>query len=81
MYKPEYEGLGRVMCYNQAIYTPDRKSATLHAKCRQHDSIVKTQYKWGDADFSEESSYKAGSSLNEAISLTVKVTDGDGKDW
>ena len=69
------------MCYNQAVYTPDRKSAELHAKCRQHDSIVKMQYKWGDADFSDSASFKADSSLTDALSLTVKATDGDGKDW
>jgi len=57
MYKPEYEGLGRVMCYNQAIYSPNRESATLKAVCRQHDSIVKMEYKWGDNDFSEESEF------------------------
>ena len=81
MYKPEYEGLGRVMCYNQAVYTPNRQSATLHAKCRKHDSIVKMQYKWGEAEFSEESSHKAESSLSEALTLIVKATDGEGKDW
>ena len=57
MYKPEYEGLGRVMCYNQAIYSPNRESATLKAVCRQHDSIVKMKYKWGDNDFSDESEF------------------------
>jgi hypothetical protein len=51
MYKPEYEGLGRVMCYNQAVYSPNRDSATLHAKCRKHDSIVKMEYQWGSGDF------------------------------
>jgi hypothetical protein len=81
MYKPEYEGLGRVMCYNQAVYAPNRESATLNANCRKHDSIVKMEYKWGDADYSEESSFQATTALEDALSLTVKATDGDGKEW
>jgi alpha-amylase len=81
MYKPEYEGLGRVMCYNQAIYTPNRESATLKANCRQHDSIVKMEYKWGDNEFSDESEFDADTALEDALTLTVKATDGDGKEW
>ena len=38
-WKPEYEGLGRVMCYNNIQYSGDRKSATVEAKCRTHSSV------------------------------------------
>ena len=40
MYKDEYEGLGRVMCFNKVVYSADKKSATINAKCRKHDSIA-----------------------------------------
>jgi hypothetical protein len=46
LYKDEYEGLGRVMCYNQIVYSKDKSSATVSAKCRQHDSITKLEYNW-----------------------------------
>ena len=75
MYKPEYEGLGRVMCYNQAVYSPNRKTATIEAKCREHESIIKMEYKWGDADFSVESSFEATSALEDALTLVVRATD------
>ena len=39
MYKDEYEGLGRIMCYNKVTYGSDRQSATVEAICRKHDSI------------------------------------------
>lgn len=82
MYKPEYEGLGRVMCYNQVVYQSGRQSATINANCRQHDSIKTIQYNWNNEGFVSSSSYKVDSgSHKEAISLVVKVTDADGKDY
>ena len=57
MYKPEYEGLGRVMCYNKVSYTADRKSATVEAKCRQHDSITKVQYNWNGSGFTDTNTF------------------------
>jgi hypothetical protein len=63
------------------VYSPNRDSATLHAKCRKHDSIVKMEYQWGSGDFTESDSFKADTSLGDAVTLTVKATDGDGKEW
>jgi len=81
MFKKEYEGLGRVMCYNQAVYNVDRTSATVYAQCRTHESVVKTEYKWGEQDFSSDGSFQADSSFKDDLVLIVKATDGDGKDW
>lgn len=81
MYKPEYEGLGRVMCYNQVVYQSGKQSATINAHCRQHDSIKTIQYNWNNEGFVSSSSYNVDSTQKEAISLIVKVTDSDGKDF
>jgi hypothetical protein len=35
MYKPSYEGLGKVMCFNKVVYSGDRSSAEVTATCRQ----------------------------------------------
>ena len=51
LYKPGYEGLGRVMCYTDIVYSADRKSANVTAKCRKHDSIVKMEYNWNNEGF------------------------------
>ena len=34
-----FEGLGRVMCYNNIAYGSDRQSAEVEAVCRQHSSV------------------------------------------
>ena len=50
-YQEQYEGLGRVMCYNQIKYDADRSGATVTARCRTHSNISSVQYKWGDSEF------------------------------
>ena len=50
-YKPEYEGLGRIMCYNSILYKADRKSATVDVRCRQHTSITKVEYNFNNQGF------------------------------
>ena len=79
LYKPGYEGLGRVMCYNDVKYAADRKSATVTAACRKHDSITKMEYNWNNSGFSSDASHKVDSSHKETVTLTVKATDKDGK--
>jgi len=48
-YKPEYEGLGRIMCYSAILYESDRTKAVVDVRCRQHSSIVDVKYKFGSA--------------------------------
>jgi len=81
MYKPEYEGLGRVMCFNKVTYAADRQSAKVEATCRKHDSIQTVQYNWNGSGFTSESTFQADSSFKDDLTLVVKVTDGDGKDY
>lgn len=81
LYKPEYEGLGRIMCFNDIVYSADRKSANVSAKCRQHDSIVKLEYNFNNEGFQSNATYAVNSSFSDALSLVVKATDGDGKEF
>lgn len=81
LYKDEYEGLGRVMCYNQIVYAADRKSATVTAQCRKHDSITKLEYNWNGAGFVEDETFSVASDVTDALTLIVKATDGDGKEF
>jgi hypothetical protein len=81
LYKPAYEGLGRVMCYMDIVYSTDRKSANVTAKCRKHDSIVKMEYNWNNEGLQSSDTYAATGSLTDALSLVVKATDGDGKEF
>lgn len=81
-YKPEYEGLGRVMCYNHIQYTSDRSSATVEARCRQHSSVKNLSYNWNNEGFVSSSTYSAGNALGaNALSLVVKATDNDGVEY
>ena len=50
-YKPAYQGLGRVMCYNNIKYNSGRTSATVEVRCRQHSSITKVQYNFNNEGF------------------------------
>ena len=50
-YKPEYEGLGRVMCYNAIKYSSDRSNANVEVRCRTHSSITKVEYNFGGSGF------------------------------
>ena len=81
MYKDEYEGLGRVMCFNQVVYAADKKSATITAKCRQHDSITELQYNWNGAGFVADETFEVDESVKEEVSLVVKAIDGDKKEF
>jgi hypothetical protein len=47
-YKDQYEGLGRIMCYNNIVYSSDLKSANIECLCRQHSSINKVQFNWNN---------------------------------
>jgi hypothetical protein len=81
LYKPEYEGLGRVMCFNDIIYSADRSSANVTAKCRKHDSITKMEYNFNNEGFQSNATYAVNTSFSDALSLVVKATDGDGKEY
>ncbi len=45
-YQEQYEGLGRVMCYNHIKYDESRSSATVTARCRTHNSVQSVSYNW-----------------------------------
>ncbi len=46
-YQDQYEGLGRVMCYNHILYdNAVRASGMVTARCRTHSSITSIQYNW-----------------------------------
>jgi len=81
-YKPSYEGLGRVMCYNKIGYSADRKSATVEATCRFHSSVVKKEFNWDNQGYQENvATFSVDSSRSEALELSVKVTDGEGTEF
>ena len=78
MYKPEYEGLGKVMCFNNIVYSADRSSATVEAKCRQASDVTSLSYAWNGADYSDKASFSADSSLaDKELTLSVKADTGD----
>lgn len=81
MYKPEYEGLGRIMCYNKVTYMADKTTAKCEAICRKHDSIVDVQYNWNNTGFSSDSTVSTDTKLKDAMTLVVKAKDGDGKEF
>lgn len=68
-------------CYNNIVYAKDRNSATVEARCRQHDSVTKLQYNWNGEGFQSSNTYHAGSSLDKALSLVVKAIDSDGQEY
>jgi len=70
------------MCYNNYTYSSDRQSAAVEAVCRKHNSVTEVQYNWNSEGFQSESTYQAGSGLgDDALALTVKAIDGDGKEF
>lgn len=73
--------MGRVVCYNNIVYARDRKSAKVEARCRKHESVTKIEYDWNNKGYTSNSTYSASSSLKNALTLTVKVTDKDGKTY
>mgnify|MGYP000123771809 CR=1 FL=1 len=76
LYQEQFAGLGRVMCYNHIQYTEDRQSATVTARCRQHDSVSSLEYNWNDEGFQGENTRTVDSSFSDALSLSVKASDG-----
>ena len=80
-YKEEYEGLGRVMCYNNITYSEDRQRATVEAVCRQHSSVTKLEYNWNNQGYTDMNTYMASGEDVDAVPLTVKATDGDANEY
>jgi hypothetical protein len=80
-YRESYQGFGRVTCYYNIVYAQDRNSATVEARCRQHDSVAELQYNWNGEGFQSSNTYHAGSSLKKALSLVVKAIDSDGQEY
>lgn len=76
-----YEGLGRVMCYNNIVYDSGRTSATVEAVCRTHKSIDTTTFNWNGEGYQTDNTYQVDSSFTEKLSLTVTATDSDGVDF
>lgn len=73
------------MCYMQTVYSEDRSSATVTAKCRQHDSVTKVEFNWDGRGFSDDSSMEVSASTFDAskgdLNLTVRATDDKGKQY
>jgi alpha-amylase len=80
-WKTSYEGLGRVMCYNNVVYAGDRKSATVTATCRKHSSIAKMEYNWNNSGYNSQSTFKATTALKDTLTLSVRATDAGGKQY
>jgi alpha-amylase len=80
-YKPEYEGLGRVMCYNNIVYNNGLTSATVEVRCRQHSSINKVQYNFNKQGFQDLSKFTADKSFSSTLPVTVRGYDIHGLTW
>jgi len=80
-WKESYQGMGRIVCYNNITYASSRQSATVEARCRQHSSITNVQYNWAGQGFSSSSTHSVDSAFKDALSLVVKATDGAGKEF
>ena len=80
-WKEGYQGMGRIVCYNNITYASDRKSATVEARCRQHSSIIDVQYNWNNEGYSSNKTYHAGSSFAAALTLVVKAVDASGAEF
>lgn len=80
-WEPRHQGYGRIQCFNKIVYNSDRSAADVEAVCRQHDSIEKVEYNWAGAGFVENSTFSLDSSFEDALSLTVKATDGSGSEF
>jgi hypothetical protein len=81
LYKPEYEGLGRVMCYPAIKYNSSRSSATVEMRCRTHSSVTNVQYNFGGKGFQAGNTFTADSSLSDALSIVVQATDSNGENF
>jgi len=64
------------MCYNHIQYDAGRTSATVTARCRQHDSVQSLQYNWNGEGLQDSAEYKVDSSFGDALSLEVAANDG-----
>ena len=73
--------MGRIVCYNNIIYSSDRKSATVEARCRHHSSIVDVKYNWNNEGFKSNKSYSVGTSFAAALTLVVKAVDHSGAEF
>jgi alpha-amylase len=80
-YRPEYEGLGRIMCYSNIEYSANRQSATVEMRCRQHHSITKVQYDFNNQGWQDSKTHKVDSSFSSHLPIKVKAIDNAGKDW
>ena len=80
-WKEGYQGMGRIVCYNNIIYSSDRQSASVEARCRQHSSIVDVQYNWNNEGFTSNKSYSVGTSFAAALTLVVKAVDQSGAEF
>ena len=80
-YKAEYEGLGRVMCYNNIVYNSGRTSATVEVRCRQHSSVNKVQYNFDHQGFGDSNKHTVDSSFSKVLSVVVRGTDIHGETY
>ena len=70
------------MCYNQVKYSNDMRSAQVTAACRKHSSITQMEYNFAGKGFDSSDSFTADSSLgDDALTLQVRATDGNGKQY
>ncbi len=68
-YKPEYEGLGRVMCYNNIKYNSGRTQATVEVRCRQHSSITKVEYNFNNAGWVSGNTFSVDTSFSTNLPI------------
>jgi hypothetical protein len=73
--------MGRVVCYNNIVYSSGRNSAQVEARCRQHSSITKMEYNWNNKGFTSSSIFSVDSSFANALTLVVKATDASGTEF
>ena len=73
------------MCYMHVGYAADRESATVTAKCRQHDSVTKVEYNYADQCFTDSDTFEVSSKTftdkEGDLTLTVRATDDKGEQY
>ena len=69
------------MCFNNVVYAADRKTAVVTATCRKHSTIANLEYQWNGGAFTADKTFKADSSLSSTLTLTVRATDANGKQY
>ena len=65
----------------QTTYSSDRKSATVTPTCRQQESVKKVEFNYNGEGYTSDASYHVDSSFDKELTLEVKATDGDGKEF